>query len=57
MPVTSEFDLPQQFKTWGEARQAVVSARADGLVPSDVHKDTWKVFDTMAFLIIPRVNR
>jgi hypothetical protein len=51
------FELPPQFKTWGDAVEAVVSARNDGLEPDEVDAHTWKIFETMAFLLIPKVNR
>lgn len=50
------FKLPCKFNTWGDAVQAVVSARTDGLTPDQVDEDTWKIFETMAFLLIPKVN-
>jgi hypothetical protein len=29
----------------------------NGEKPEDVDKDTWKIFETMAFGLIPKVNR
>lgn len=37
--------------------QAVMSARKDDLEPDEVDAHTWKIFETMAFLLIPKVNR
>ena len=45
------------YKSWTEARKAVVGAHTDGLMPSIVHEDTWKVFETVAFLLVPQINR
>jgi hypothetical protein len=53
----AEFELPPQFKTWGEAMKAMVDARIEGLSPDEVHEDVWKVFETVAFLLIPKVNK
>lgn len=55
-PVITAFELPSNFKTWGEAIQEVVSARNEGVVPDQVAPATWKIFETIAFLLIPKVN-
>ena len=55
--VIPDFELPVQFQTWGEAIQAMVSARNDGLQPDEVPEHIWNVFETVAFLLIPKVNR
>ena len=49
--------MPPKFDTWGDAMQAVASSRNDGLKPDEVDAHTWKIFETMAFLLIPKVNR
>ena len=51
------FELPPQSSTWGDAMQAVMSAQKDDLEPDEVDAHTWKIFETMAFLLIPKVNR
>lgn len=51
------FELPSTFENWGDAIDAVVTARVDGVEPKDVSADIWKIFETMAFVIVPKINR
>jgi hypothetical protein len=49
--------LPEQFKTWGDAVKAAMNAQKENITPDEVDPDIWTVFETVAFELIPRVNR
>ena len=53
----TDFELPEIFANWGDAIGAVVKARNEGLTPDEVQPETWQIFETVAFLLIPKVNR
>ena len=55
--LVTDFDLPELFGNWGDAIHAVVKARNEGLTPDEVQPETWKIFETLAFRLIPKVNR
>ena len=48
--------LPESFKCWGEAGQAIMDARTANKTPEEAGIDTWKAFETMAFEIIPSIT-
>ena len=52
----TEFLLPDKFKTWGEATKAVMDARAANKTPEEVDMEIWKIFETVAFELIPAIN-
>jgi hypothetical protein len=52
----TEFSLPDKFKTWGEATKAVMDARAANKTPEEVDTEIWKIFETVAFELIPAIN-
>jgi hypothetical protein len=52
----TEFSLPDKFKTWDEATEAVMEARAANKTPEEVDPEIWKVFETVAFELIPAIN-
>ena len=54
--IATEFLLPERFKNWGEAVEAVIKARDNTVSPYDVDNDTRKVFELMAFELVPKMN-
>jgi hypothetical protein len=54
--VAQEFRLPEKFNDWGAAVKAVMDARAANVSPYDVDKDVWRIFEIMAFELVPRMN-
>jgi hypothetical protein len=40
----------------GAAVKAVMDARAANMSPCDVDKDIWRIFEIMAFELVPRMN-
>lgn len=48
--------MPDKFKTWDEATEAVMEARAANKTPEEVDPEIWKVFETVAFELIPAIN-
>jgi hypothetical protein len=52
----SEFVLPDKFDNWGQAVKAVMDARMTNVSPYVVDPAIWKVFETLAFELVPRIN-
>jgi hypothetical protein len=50
------FSLPDKFKPWGEATKAVMEARAANKTPEKVDPEIWKIFEMMAFNLIPAIS-
>ena len=48
--------LPDKFKNWGDAVKAVMDARMTNVSPYVVDPVIWRVFETMAFELVPRIN-
>lgn len=48
--------LPDKFKNWGDAVKAVMDARMTNVSPYVVDPAIWRVFETMAFELVPRIN-
>ena len=50
----AEFELPPSFNSWLDVIRAIVDAQTEGLSLDEVHKDTWQVFQTVAFSVNPK---
>jgi hypothetical protein len=49
-------EVPDGYETWSDAIGAYVGAREGNETPDTVNGSIWKVFETMAFTLIPEIN-
>jgi hypothetical protein len=49
--------VPGGFETWKEAIGAYVKARDENGTPDSIDENIWTVFETMAFELIPEINK
>lgn len=45
--IATEFLLPERFKNWGDAVEAVIKARGNTVSPYDVDNDIWKKYSSL----------
>lgn len=49
-------EKPNGYPSWKAAIKAVMEARARNVRPEDVQERVWKTFETMAFVLMPKIN-
>ena len=54
--IVKEFSLTDKFDNWGVAVKAVMDARSANISPYNVDRDIWRIFEIMAFELVPRIN-
>jgi hypothetical protein len=49
-------EKPYGFENWEEAIDAVMEARERDVMPDQLNEGVWEVFETMAFVLMPKIN-